>query len=195
MRFFSITSLLFLSVSCFSQPGSHSYPYAFEKKDLIVWTGLSVAHWQGNTYPNCTKIGGFPAINLAVHYGLSDFISIGPLMSFYSRVFKYYTNTDSYIFHANRYFFGGTIAFHFAPWIEDHISQSLDSEHFDLYATLGGGYKNTIFLKERLFDDKGEGAIVAYGGMKYYFGSHLGLFAEAGYMPFAAAAFGVCGRF
>jgi len=194
MKSIFLCTFLLVSTLTFCQSNQY-YPNAFEKNDFIISAGLGLGHWKDARYPYSFRTGTFPAINASVHYGVSDFISLGPLFAFYARTFKYEKAPDLLVFHAHRYFLGGTASIHVSPWIEKVITQDMDSEHLDFYISLGGGYKGTIFLYPELVKNEGEAAIIAFAGMHYYLGDYFGLFIEAGYTPFSALVFGITSHF
>ena len=126
------------------------------------------------------KVGNY---RIEVNYGILNNIEIGAYIG-YSK-FDYYreiTTTDSlhkaYMVEDNNTpFYGASFNFHILPFL---IKK--DDFRFDLYITgkFGGVYFTKPAQYQSVFNFK-EGNIYEYGiggGLSYYLGKHLGVFAE-----------------
>ncbi len=182
-----------MSIRSFAQH-TPSYPFSLQKGDFLINAGISIGHFKTANYKNAYRTGVFPEISLTGEYALTDELSIGPMLSYYARSYKYETPAETFTFGANRYFAGGRASFHFGPFLEKHLITNLDSEHFDIYAVFGGGYKGTFFVNDPYNQPTGRFTAIAMAGLRYMFFERIGLYAEGGLGPFAVITFGLTTR-
>ncbi len=194
IRNFFLALFFFISLLSSAQHAQPYYPYSLQKGDFLISAGISLAHFKTVNYANSSRTGVFPEISLTGEYAIADELSIGPIVSYYARRYKYDTPAETFIFEANRYFVGGRASFHFAPFLEKHLVTNLDSEHFDIYMVFGAGYKGTFFVNDPYNRANGRMSAIAMAGLRYMFFENIGLYAEGGLGPFAAFTFGLTVR-
>lgn len=179
----------------FGQIAVNMYPYAFQRKDIMINAGVGIWYQHPNhNFSNSSLSGVFLPASLTVEYGLTNWLSVGPCFSIFPQTY-YLTEPNSRIrFHANDYLLGGRASFHFAPWLEKHLMQWFETEYLDLYFSLGAGYQSTLFYR-REFSPETRLNLFSTLGIRYFFFEHFSLFTEVGYGPFEFMKVGVSGRF
>ncbi len=186
MKSLFTTLSLSLVLLAFNSSDIHAQSYQKGQVDLNLGLGL------GNTFIDAGTYSALPPISLAVEYGITNDISLGGYLAFAGATYKYsawencphlgdyyYTDTHSWTYTI----VGIRGAYHFGRFIK--------IDRLDVYAglMLGNDFAKETYSTTSQCPDHfeyvsrtyGGGVASLFGGVRYRFTDHLGVFGEVGY--------------
>jgi len=185
--------LIFSVLVLFASP---SFGQGYEGKgDVMLNLGIGLLGNRGNYFDNYNNYNNYnstklPAIISSLEFGVHDYISVGPYLSWQHRWFGY---DNGYNYHKkireSWTNFGARASFHFTSFLNDKLRTAIP-ENLDLYAGVFLGmdiyHKTTIqnYDYDNISDTReGEASAGATTGLiaagaRYYFSPGFGVFLE-----------------
>lgn len=180
-----------LIASLFLTATFSSFAQGFEKGDVYLNLGVGLVDHVGNGYsfPLNNKVG-LPAFNASVDIGIHKWITVGPYLSYKTRLFKggeshWIDGRLSDKVNESWYYFGARATFQITPFLNEVANTNIP-ENLDLYAGVLAGvnlyHKRTRSSVDAVDDYRvttanGHASLLA-AGARYKFSESFGVYLE-----------------
>lgn len=167
-----------------------SFAQGFEKGDVHLNLGVGLVDHVGNGYsfPLNNKVG-LPAFNASVDIGIHKWITIGPYLSYKTRLFKggqsHFDGRDVDKVNESWYYFGARATFQITPFLNE-IANTNIPDNLDLYAGVLVGANIYHKRSRAALDHESDYTLTTTGGhasllaagARYRFAENFGVYLE-----------------